>query len=29
MAKVCKHVTPEYKEYEEGHFAACHLLDET
>ena len=27
--EVCKHVTPEYKEYEEGHFAACHLLDET
>ena len=27
--EVCKHVTPEYKEYEEGHFAGCHLLDET
>ena len=26
--EVCKHVTPEYKEYEKGHFAACHLLDE-
>ncbi len=26
--EICKHVTPEYKEYEEGHFAACHLLDE-
>ena len=26
--EVCKHVPPEYKEYEEGHFAACHLLDE-
>ena len=24
----CKYVTPEYKEYEEGHFAACHLLEE-
>ena len=23
----CKHVIPEYKEYEPGHFAACHLLD--
>ncbi len=22
----CKHVVPEYKEYEPGHFAACHLL---
>ncbi len=22
----CKYVTPEYREYEEGHFAACHLL---
>ena len=27
--EVCKHVVPEYKEYEPGHFAACHLLDET
>ena len=26
--EICKHVTPTYKEYEEGHFAACHLLDE-
>ncbi len=26
--EICKHVTPEYKEYEEGHFAACHLLEE-
>ena len=26
--EICKHVTPEYKEYESGHFAACHLLDE-
>lgn len=24
---ICKHVCPEYKEYENGHFAACHLLD--
>ena len=23
----CKHVTPEYREYEPGHFAACHLLN--
>ncbi len=22
----CKHVTPEYREYGNGHFAACHLL---
>ena len=26
--EICKHITPEYKEYEEGHFAACHLLDQ-
>jgi peptide/nickel transport system ATP-binding protein len=26
--EICKHVVPEYKEYETGHFAACHLLDE-
>ena len=26
--EICKHVTPEYKEYENGHFAACHLLNE-
>ena len=26
--EICKHVTPEYKEHEPGHFAACHLLDE-
>ena len=25
---VCKHVCPTYKEYEPGHFAACHLLEE-
>ncbi len=24
----CKYVTPTYKEYEPGHFAACHMLDE-
>ena len=24
----CKYVTPTYREYEKGHFAACHLLDE-
>ena len=26
--EICKHITPEYKEYETGHFAACHLLEE-
>ncbi len=26
--EICKHVVPEYKEYGEGHFAACHLLEE-
>jgi peptide/nickel transport system ATP-binding protein len=26
--EVCKHVPPEYREYESGHFAACHLLEE-
>ena len=26
--EICKHVTPEYREYGEGHFAACHLLAE-
>ena len=26
--EVCKHMPPEYREYEEGHFAACHLLEE-
>ena len=25
--EICKHVVPEYKEYEEGHFAACHLME--
>ncbi len=24
----CKHIPPEYREYEPGHFAACHLLSE-
>ena len=24
----CKHITPEYREYEKGHFAACHMLNE-
>ena len=24
---ICKQVCPTYKEYEEGHFAACHLLE--
>ena len=23
----CKHITPAYREYEPGHFAACHLLE--
>ena len=26
--EICKHVPPAYKEYEAGHFAACHLLDQ-
>lgn len=25
--EICKHVTPKYREYESGHFAACHLLE--
>ena len=25
--EVCRHVTPDYKEYEPDHYAACHLLD--
>lgn len=25
--EICKHITPEYKEYEKGHFAACHILE--
>jgi len=24
----CKHIVPEYREYEPGHFAACHLLEQ-
>ena len=26
--EICKHVPPQYKEYEEGHFAACHMLEQ-
>jgi len=26
--EICKHVTPDYREYEPGHFAACHLLEQ-
>ena len=26
--EICKHMTPEYREYGEGHFAACHLLEQ-
>ena len=26
--EVCKHVTPEYRDYGNDHFAACHLLNE-
>ncbi len=26
--EICKHVTPEYREYGKGHFAACHLVAE-
>ena len=25
--EICKHIPPEYKEYEPGHFAACHKLE--
>ena len=25
--EICRHVTPEYREYEPEHFAACHLLE--
>ena len=25
--ELCKHITPSYKEYEPGHFAACHMLE--
>ena len=24
--EICKHVVPEYREYENGHFAACHMI---
>ncbi len=24
----CKHIPPQYREYEPGHFAACHMLEE-
>ncbi len=26
--EICRHVPPNYREYEKGHFAACHLLEE-
>ncbi len=26
-SEICKHITPTYREYEPGHFAACHLLE--
>ena len=26
--EICKHITPAYREYEPGHFAACHMLEE-
>ncbi len=26
--EICKHVPPTYREYEKGHFAACHVLEE-
>ena len=26
--EVCKHIVPEYREYEPGHFAACHFLEQ-
>ena len=25
--EVCRHMTPAYREYEPGHFAACHMLE--
>ena len=25
--EICKHIPPAYKEYEDGHFAACHMLE--
>lgn len=27
--EVCKHIAPVYKEYEEGHFVACHLYSQS
>ncbi len=27
--EVCKHIAPVYKEYEEGHFVACHLYPQS
>ncbi len=26
--EICRHVPPTYREYEKGHFAACHMLEE-
>ena len=26
--EICKHVAPKYKEYEEGHFVACHCYSQ-
>ena len=26
--EICKHVPPEYREYEPGHYAACHIVGE-
>ncbi|MBO5240062.1 MAG: dipeptide ABC transporter ATP-binding protein [Clostridia bacterium] len=26
--EICKHIAPEYKEYEPGHFVACHYCDQ-
>ena len=26
--EACRHITPTYREYEPGHFAACHLLEQ-
>ena len=26
--EICKHIVPEYKQYGEDHFAACHLLEQ-
>ncbi len=26
--EICKNIAPQYKEYEEGHFAACHILED-